>query len=42
MELLSRSQRLSNRTLREAGEWRPRYPSARESWQALARELAAT
>ncbi|MBF5042163.1 NAD(P)-dependent oxidoreductase [Aggregicoccus sp. 17bor-14] len=35
MELLSRSQRMSNRKLREATGWTPRYASARESWQAL-------
>jgi 2-alkyl-3-oxoalkanoate reductase len=40
MELLARSQRMSNRKLREASGWAPRLPSARESWQALARELA--
>ncbi|HET9450409.1 MAG TPA: hypothetical protein VFO83_05980, partial [Aggregicoccus sp.] len=42
MELMSRSQRMSNRKLREECGWAPRDPSAREGWQALARELAAT
>jgi nucleoside-diphosphate-sugar epimerase len=39
MELMGRSQRMSNRKLREACGWAPSYPSAREGWQALAREL---
>jgi 2-alkyl-3-oxoalkanoate reductase len=42
LELASRSQRMSNRKLREAGGWSPRYASARESWQALAAELGST
>ena len=29
-ELMSRSQRISNRKLRESSDWRPRYPSVRE------------
>jgi nucleoside-diphosphate-sugar epimerase len=33
-ELMSRSQRISNRKLREAGDWRPRYPSIREGLRA--------
>jgi 2-alkyl-3-oxoalkanoate reductase len=33
-ELMSRSQRISNRRLREAGDWRPRYPSIREGLRA--------
>jgi nucleoside-diphosphate-sugar epimerase len=31
---LARSQRISNRKLREASSWRPRYPSVREGWGA--------
>jgi nucleoside-diphosphate-sugar epimerase len=38
--LLARSLRLSNRKLREATGWRPRYPSMREAWPALLTELA--
>jgi nucleoside-diphosphate-sugar epimerase len=33
-ELLARSLRISNRKLRAACAWAPRYPSAREGWQA--------
>jgi nucleoside-diphosphate-sugar epimerase len=33
-ELLSRSQRISNRKLRESSAWRPRYPSIREGFPA--------
>ena len=33
-ELMSRSQRISNRKLREASDWRPRYPSIREGLRA--------
>jgi nucleoside-diphosphate-sugar epimerase len=41
MELLSRSLRMSNRKLRTATEWRPKWPSVREGWRALAPELRA-
>jgi nucleoside-diphosphate-sugar epimerase len=33
-ELMSRSQRISNRKLRGASGWRPRYPSIREGFRA--------
>ena len=33
---LTRSQRVSNRRFRETTGWAPRYPSAREGWQAIA------
>jgi nucleoside-diphosphate-sugar epimerase len=33
-ELLSRSQRMSNRKLKAATGWQPRYPSVREGWPA--------
>lgn len=39
--LLARSLRLSNRKLRDATGWRPRYPSMREAWPALLAELSA-
>jgi nucleoside-diphosphate-sugar epimerase len=35
-QLLSRSLRISNRKLREASAWRPRYRTVREGWQAFA------
>ncbi len=38
-ELLSRSQRMSNRTFREASGWAPRYPSLREGWPATLAEM---
>lgn len=37
-ELMSRSQRISNRKLREASDWRPRYPSIREGLRATLEE----
>jgi 2-alkyl-3-oxoalkanoate reductase len=37
-ELMSRSQRISNRKLREAAGWRPRYPSIREGLRATLEE----
>jgi nucleoside-diphosphate-sugar epimerase len=39
MELLSRSLRISNGKLRAATTWRPRWPSVRDGWRALAPEL---
>jgi nucleoside-diphosphate-sugar epimerase len=38
-ELMSRSQRISNRKLRDSSEWRPRYPSVREGLRATLEEL---
>ena len=38
---LARSQRISNRKLRDETGWRPRYPSAREGLAATLREMAA-
>jgi nucleoside-diphosphate-sugar epimerase len=34
-ELLSRSQRMSNRTLRDATGWTPKYRSVREGWASV-------
>jgi nucleoside-diphosphate-sugar epimerase len=34
-ETLSRSQRISNRKLRAAGGWAPRFPSVREGWAVV-------
>jgi nucleoside-diphosphate-sugar epimerase len=39
-ELLSRSQRISNRALRAASTWRPEYPSARRGWTAAVRAFS--
>jgi hypothetical protein len=39
MELISRSQRISNAKLREATGWAPRWPSVREGWRAIAPAL---
>ena len=38
-ETIARSQRLSNRALREATGWRPQVPSGREGWRAAARTM---
>lgn len=38
-ELFSRSVRINNRKLREASGWTPRYPSLREGWPALLKEM---
>ncbi|HLT46726.1 MAG TPA: NAD(P)-dependent oxidoreductase, partial [Rubricoccaceae bacterium] len=40
-EQLSRSQRISNRKLREASGWAPKYPSVREGWPAVVTALGA-
>jgi nucleoside-diphosphate-sugar epimerase len=37
-----RSWRVSNRKLRDATGWSPRYPSVRQGWPAVAREREAT
>lgn len=37
-EMLARSQRVSNRKLREASEWRPRLRNMREGWAATLRD----
>jgi nucleoside-diphosphate-sugar epimerase len=39
VRLLGRSQRISNRKLREATGWAPLYPSVREGWPATLREM---
>ncbi len=39
-KMLSRSLRISNRKLCAASEWKPKYPSVREGWQALVQQLA--
>jgi 2-alkyl-3-oxoalkanoate reductase len=38
-DVLGRSQRISNRKLRAECGWSPRYPSMREGWRAVVREL---
>lgn len=40
-ELLSRSQRLSNKKLREVTDWRPAAPCVRDAWGAVMREMEA-
>jgi nucleoside-diphosphate-sugar epimerase len=39
-ETIARSLRLSNRSLRGATGWQPRYPSGREGWRAAAQSIA--
>jgi hypothetical protein len=39
-ETLARSQRISNRKLRAASGWAPRFPSVREGWPAVIAALA--
>jgi 2-alkyl-3-oxoalkanoate reductase len=34
-ELLSRSQRISNRKLRSQSGWAPKYPSVRAGWRSV-------
>lgn len=41
-ETLARSLRISNRRFRDASGWAPRYPSAREGWPAVVREVDET
>jgi nucleoside-diphosphate-sugar epimerase len=41
-EAVIRSQRVSNRKLREATGWSPRYPNVREGWPAVARAREAS
>ena len=38
-ETLARSLRISNRKLRTASGWAPQYPSVREGWRAVLREV---
>jgi nucleoside-diphosphate-sugar epimerase len=41
-ETLARSLRISNRKLRAASGWAPKYPSMREGWQAVVEALPET
>jgi len=41
-EMMARSLRISNRKLRAASGWRPKYPRAREGWRAVVEELKET
>jgi nucleoside-diphosphate-sugar epimerase len=41
-EAVIRSQRVSDKKLRDAAGWSPRYPSVREGWPAVAREREAS
>jgi nucleoside-diphosphate-sugar epimerase len=38
-EMLARSERISNRTLRAASGWAPKYRSVREGWPVMVKEL---
>jgi 2-alkyl-3-oxoalkanoate reductase len=40
MDLLSRSQRISNRKLRRASGWVPKYANAKQAWPDVLRDLA--
>ncbi|MGH7126334.1 MAG: NAD-dependent epimerase/dehydratase family protein [Stellaceae bacterium] len=39
--LLARSLRISNRKLKQATDWQPKYPSVRDGWRAVVAELQA-
>jgi 2-alkyl-3-oxoalkanoate reductase len=39
IEVLARSQRVSNRLLREVTSWTPAYPSMRAAWPAIVRQM---
>lgn len=41
LQLQARSQRVSNRRLREATVWRPAHPSRREGWAAVLADIRA-
>ena len=38
-QAMARSLRLSNRKLRDAANWKPRFPSAREGWPVMLAEM---
>jgi nucleoside-diphosphate-sugar epimerase len=39
LSYIARSERVSNRRFKEATGWEPRYPTAREGWPAVVREM---
>jgi 2-alkyl-3-oxoalkanoate reductase len=41
-EMAARSLRISNRKLRKASSWAPKYPSVRQGWPAVIGRIAAT
>lgn len=41
-EMFARSQRISNRKLRETTGWRPKYPSVREGWPVVVAEMESS
>jgi nucleoside-diphosphate-sugar epimerase len=41
-ELLSRSQRISNRKFRNSSGWKPQFSSVREGWPAIVKQIAKT
>jgi nucleoside-diphosphate-sugar epimerase len=42
VSMLSRSQRVSNTTFKEATGWSPAYPSVRQGWPAVVREMGGS
>ena len=42
VELLARSQRVSNKRFKEASGWRPEYPTMREGWPQVIAQMGAT
>ena len=42
IELLARSQRVSNKRFKNVSSWAPQYPSVREGWPAVVAEMAKT
>lgn len=41
-ETLSRSQRITNRRLKDESAWRPRWPSARAAWPSIVHQVSAS
>lgn len=39
-ELLGRSQKISNRKFRDASGWQPKFPSVREGWPTVAKQVS--
>ena len=39
-ELLGRSQRILNRKFRNASGWQPKFPSVREGWKAVVKQIS--
>jgi 2-alkyl-3-oxoalkanoate reductase len=41
-EMAARSERISNRKLRAACDWRPKYESVRQGWPAVVAQIQAS